>query len=104
MTGDPQNPGVYARQPDGQVVQVHAYREGDYELSDIAELFGLGDPGLTEDGRPVLALSGSDLRQLKSMAHAYSFDHEEGLIELCLDLCRFAAQAGPGDCRFWADP
>ncbi|MFQ6017973.1 MAG: hypothetical protein ACE5KF_07235 [Kiloniellaceae bacterium] len=103
MTDRPESPGVYARRPGGQVVQVHAYQDGDYGLTDIAEVFGLGEAGLADDGRPALALTRKELRQLKVLADAYSFDYEEGLIELCLDLHRFALEADAEPIRFWAD-
>lgn len=102
-TSESAGPGVYARRPDGQVVQVHAYEEGDYTLADIAELFALGRPDVEPDGRPALVLGAKEARQLKALADATSFDHEEGLIRLCLDLHRFAITTGAAEVRFWSD-
>jgi len=39
-----------------------------------------------------LALSADEIRELKMMADAYSFDFEVGLIDLCVDLYRFASE------------
>ena len=82
--------GVYFLGEDGSWALVHEYLDGDYELADIVELFALGEataagPG----GAPGLVLQRGDLRKLKVNAHAESFDHDEGFIEMCLDIWRF---------------
>ncbi|MGQ0663345.1 MAG: hypothetical protein ACT4P2_07110 [Pseudomonadota bacterium] len=89
--------GVYAAGPDGEPVLVHHYQGGDYALEDVVEFFELGrlEPSAAGEGS-VLVLTAKEMRQLKTMADAYSFDYEEGFIEMCLDLHRFAA-AYPGE-------
>lgn len=69
---------------------VHAHAGGDYGLADIPELFQLGR--LLEDSADAerVLLTAREIRELKVMADAYSFDFDPGLIELCLDLHRFA--------------
>lgn len=89
--------GVYFLSEDGSRALVHEYLDGDYELADIVELFALGEttaggPG----GAPGLVLQRGDLRKLKVNAHAESFDHDEGFIEMCLDICRFG-ELGAGE-------
>jgi hypothetical protein len=82
--------GVYFLGEGGSRALVHEYLDGDYELADVVELFALGeatvgDPG----GAPGLVLQRADLNKLKVSAHAESFDHDEGFIEMCLDIWRF---------------
>lgn len=103
MSAPTEGSAVTARRADGQVVTVHTYQEGDYVLTDIVELFGLGRVERADDGRPALILTGKELRQLKAMADAYSFDYEEGLIELCLDLHRFALKTSGDEIVFRSD-
>ena len=71
---------------------IHRYAGGDYGLGDIPELFALG----SEIGAPAdherIVLTAAEIRELRTMADAYSFDFETGLIELCLDLHRFAQE------------
>ncbi len=82
--------GVYFLSEDGSRALVHEYVDGDYELADIVELFGLGEPTPAGAGnQPGLVLPRADLRKLKVNAHAESFDHDEGFIEMCLDIWRF---------------
>lgn len=84
-------PGVYSVGADGRSRRVHLYQDGDYALADIVENFGLGrlEPGaLGQEAEIVLTVR--ELRELKVMADAYSFDYEEGFIEMCLDLYRFS--------------
>ncbi len=88
-------PGVYAVTEDGQIRFVAPYEGGDYRLSDIFEFFELGEL-LEEDGAPGIELDRKELRQLKAMADAYSFDHPEEFIELCLEIHR-ASLLLPGD-------
>ena len=103
MSESPDEPGVFARRPDGRVAQVHAYQDGDYVLTDIVELFALGRVDRADDGRPALILTLKELRQLKATADAHSFDYEDGLIELCVDLHRFAAHGAGEQILFWSD-
>ena len=82
--------GVYFLGEDGSRALVHEYLDGDYELADIVELFALGEATTGGSGdAPGLVLQRADLRKLKVNAHAESFDHDEGFIEMCLDIWRF---------------
>ncbi len=99
MTGTPETPeapAVTALDPKGKTVRVHEYRDGDYVLADVRDVFGLGRIEESEDGSSVLVLRANEVRQLKSLAYTHSFDCEEGFIELCLDLHRFAAGVAAG--------
>jgi hypothetical protein len=86
---------LHALAPDGTLVFVHEYAGEalgeDYALADMAENFGLG----TFDGE-ILILTRKELRDMKNLADAYSFDHAEGFIEMCLEMARVAATL-PGD-------
>lgn len=80
---------------------VHEYQDGEYLLTDIVELFVLGevsDPGT--EGERAFILPRADVRQLKVRADAESFDHEEGFIEMCLDIWRFASERSEELFRF----
>ena len=82
--------GVYCSDTDGSLRLVHRYQGGDYRLEDIVDYFDLGT--LDSDGdQRILVLTASDLRELKMMVDAYSFDYEEGFVEMCLQMHRFAA-------------
>lgn len=91
------NPGVYALDGRGRETLVHLYQGGDYELADIVEFFQLGrlEEADGED-ETVLVLTAKELRTLKTMADAYSFDYQEPFIEMCLEMRRFADQFGGG--------
>lgn len=95
-TPDDTEHGVYTRGPDGLSVRIHLYQGGNYILEDITALFELGENIAAEDGLPSIRLTNEEVRRLKAMADAYSFDYEDGLIELCLDIHRFA-QASPAE-------
>ena len=101
--GTPEAPAVTALAPDGKTVRVHAYQDGDYVLADVRDVFGLGRIEESEDGNTVLVLRGNEVRQLKSLAYTHSFDCEEGFIELCLDLHRFATGLNLPEIRFRSD-
>ncbi len=109
MTETPQTPqtpetlAVTALTPDGETVRVHAYQDGDYVLADVRDVFGLGRMETDETGYPVLVLRPNEVRQLKSLAYTHSFDCEEGFIELCLDLHRFASGLNLPEVRFLSD-
>ena len=81
---------VHCRQPDCGARVIHEHAGGDYGLEDIPELFQLGRLVPDPEGRECIALSAGEIRELKVLADAYSFDFEPGLIELCLELHRFA--------------
>lgn len=103
-----QNSGVYVLDAQGGETLVHLYQGGDYELADIVEFFQLGRlPEADREGETVLVLTATELRSLKTMADAYSFDYEEPFIEMCLEMKRFAdaTAGGPagGEIRFTAN-
>lgn len=107
-TGEQRRPGVYGVGRDGREQQVHPYEGGPYTLSDVVHLFDLGR--LDESGRgneTVLVLTAGEIRTLRTMADAYSFDYEEGFIEMCLEMALFADQLvggeGHGEVRFTAN-
>lgn len=95
--------GVRFVEESGRVHLVHEYTEDDYALEDIHELFGLGSLESGSEGEIVLVLSGSEIRNLKAMADAQSFDHPADFIAMCLDIHEFAAGRGDGPFRFRAD-
>ncbi len=83
---------------------VHLYQGGEYSLLDVAQYFRLGqlqEPGGA--GWSELELTRRELRELKVMADAYSFDYEAAFIEMCLELYRFAAQHTQDRFRFRAN-
>jgi hypothetical protein len=77
-------PGVYSA--DGELV--HRHQGGEYRLADIVACFELGRVEKAA-GQTRLTLDAREIRQLKTLADAYSFDYEEGFIEMCLDIHRF---------------
>ena len=83
-------PAVRWLSPDGGDRVVHEHIGGDYGIEDIPELFQLGQPRDDPRDRERVSLTAGEIRELKVLADAYSFDFEPGLIELCLDLHRFA--------------
>lgn len=95
--------GVYTEGPDGSALCLHRYHETDYHLADVAEFFALGRAEEDGDGRYLLILTKAELRQLRSLADAHSFDHEEGLIELCHALSRHGAGSPEAQHRFWSE-
>ena len=103
MTQAPEHPAVTALGPKGETVRVHEYHDGDYVLADVRDAFGLGRMETDETGHPVLVLRPNEVRQLKPFADSYSFDYEEGFIELCLDLHRFATGLNLPEIRFRSD-
>ncbi len=100
MYGDSQEQtqGVYAVDEDGGLTLLHEYQDGEYSLQDLLEEFGFGHTeGGAENGHAIIVLDAREIRELKVNADAYSFDYDEGFIEMCLDIERFssgAAQAG----------
>ena len=77
-------PGVYSARGD----LVHRHQGGEYRLADVVSYFELGRVEIAA-GQTRLALDAREVRQLKVQADAYSFDYEEGFIEMCLDIHRF---------------
>ncbi len=99
----PEAPAVTALTPDGETLRVHTYQDGDYVLADVRDVFGLGRIEDSENGNSILVLRDNEVRQLKSLAYTHSFDCEEGFIELCLDLHRFATGLNLPEVRFQSD-
>ena len=102
MYGDRQEhaPGVYAIDEDGGLTLLHEYQDGDYSLEDVLEEFGFGGAvGNTENGDPIIAFNAEEIRELKVNADAYSFDYDEGFIEMCLDIERLTAGMGEESVR-----
>lgn len=96
--------GVYADNSRGVFSLVHEYTEGDYGLEDIVGVFHLGTLISTKDSGPtIVELSFQDLQKLKVLADAYSFDYEEGFIEMCLDMHRFSITESQERFRFTAN-
>ena len=95
--------GVYCIDPPSGDRPVHLYQVGDYALADIPELFLVGRLAPDPDGRDRVVLTPREIRELKTAADAYSFDFEEGLITLCLDLHRFAIERPDPEFTFVAD-
>ena len=96
MTHAEKVPGVYFVAQGVASVLVHEYADGDYLLQDIAELFALGES--QQDGS--LIVRQHELRPLKVRADAESFDHEEGFIQMCLDIWRFGSEKEEESLRF----
>ncbi len=106
ITENPQDSGaggVRFTDESGSEHLVHAYTDDDYGLEDIHMLFGLGRVESDSDDEMVLILTGSEVRILKTMADAQSFDHPEGFITMCLDIHAFATGLGAGPFVFRAD-
>ena len=104
MTTEHSEAGVFALDGEGVERLVHIYQGGEYGLGDIYENWRLGTPVEAEPGRQTgLELSLKELRTLKTMADAQSFDFEEGFIEMCLEMYRYAQGLEAGPVRFWAN-
>ena len=102
MYGDSQEqtPGVYAIDEDGQLTLVHKYQDGEYSLEDLLEEFDFGQTERdTENSDAIIVLDAREIRELKVNADAYSFDYDEGFIEMCLDIERFASGAAEESVR-----
>ncbi len=88
-------PSVTTTAPDGSVLTVHVYAGEElgeeYSFADILEAFALGRA--VEGG---IEFTRKELRDLLNFANAYSFDHPEGFIEMCLEVARTAATL-PGE-------
>ena len=83
-------PGVYAIDDDGELTLLHQYQDGDYSLEDLLEEFGFGRMEAdSENGDAVVVLEAREVREMKVNADAYSFDYDEGFIEMCLDIDRY---------------
>lgn len=103
LDAEPNEPGVYGIGADGRSQRIHLYQDGDYALEDIVEYFGLGRLEPEERAQEVaIVLTAREMRELKVMADAYSFDYEEGFIEMCLELHRFSTAHPAESFRFTA--
>ncbi len=92
-TGDTsaRDPGVYCTDKNGVEHLVCGYQGGEYGLGDIPDFFQLGALDETRrDDETALVLTRRELRTLKTTADSYSFDYEPELIEMCLEILRFA--------------
>lgn len=96
MSYEDKTAGVYFIDDGSAPALVHQYDDGDYLLQDITELFALGE--LRQDG--TLMFSPHELKSLKVRADAESFDHEEGFIQMCLEIWRFGADKDKDCLRF----
>lgn len=103
MTDEAPGGSVRFIDPSGEEPVVHEYMDDDYGLEDIHMLFGLGSLAQESGDEVVLVLNDSEVRNLKNLADAQSFDHPEGFIKMCLDLHRFVAGRDAGPYRFRAD-
>ncbi|MFQ5937120.1 MAG: hypothetical protein ACE5LB_12015 [Acidiferrobacterales bacterium] len=96
--------GVYYLDDRGESRLIHRYQGGEYGLEEIVEYFQLGQLKSNEgQGNAVLVLDARDVRDLKIMAAAQSFDYEEGFIEMCLEICRFTDNLPSDAWRFAAN-
>ncbi|MGP1257253.1 MAG: hypothetical protein ACTS10_22770 [Kiloniellales bacterium] len=88
-------PGIWGVGPEGSLELLLEDDGGDWSLEEVVELFGLGRTEEDEQENLHLVLALREGRQLKPLADANSFDHEEGLIQAMLAMARFA-QGHPG--------
>lgn len=96
--------GVFLAGEDGGLYRVHTYIGGDYGLEDVAAMLRLGRREEPGEGFTVgLRLTGAELAELKVFADYYSFDFEEGFIEMCREMTEWATGPGSGEFRFVAD-
>lgn len=94
--------GVRFVDPSGDEQLVHEYTDDDYGLEDIHALFGLGHLESDDGDEVALTLSGGEIRSLKAMADAQSFDHSGDFIAMCLAIHGCVAGLGDGPFRFRA--
>jgi hypothetical protein len=87
--------GVFVEGRDGLVL-VHAYLNENYGLADVAEVLQYGSMAEDADGDLRLTLTRKEIVDVQNAANAFSFDYDDGFVELCLDLARAAAEL-PGE-------
>ena len=92
--------GIWGFAPDGAPTLLLEDDGGDWTLEEVAELFGLGRTEEDERERLHLILDPREARQLKPLADAHSFDHDEGLIQAMLAMARFAQGHPAPELRF----
>ena len=95
-------PGVYLVTSDGALRQVHLHQGGEYMLTDIIEFFELGT-AIEELAVDILEFNRKELRELKAMADAYSFDYPQEYIEMCLEMHRGALTLDGDLVRFYGN-
>lgn len=96
-------PGTYHEDADGARTLVHLYQGGPYRLVEIVDLWQLGRiEGGRRAGESVVVLDRADMRRLKTLADAFSFDNDQGFIEMCLEMHRFALNRPEETFRFVA--
>ncbi len=84
--------GVYATGRDGRPALVHEYLNENYGLGDVHGSLQLGVLAETEETLSP-TLTRKEITDLQNLAHAFSFDYDEGFIEMCLDMHRFSTEA-----------
>ncbi len=89
-------PGVYFEGVGGERSFVFAFQGGNYRRADITRIWQIGRvEGGARTGESIIVLERGELRKLKTLADAFSFDYDEEFIEMCHEMQRFAAaQAG----------
>lgn len=87
--------GVYATGRDGRPALVHEYLNENYGLGDVHGSLQLGVLAETEETLS-LTLTRKEITDLQNLANAFSFDYDEGFIEMCGDMHRAAAEL-PGE-------
>ncbi len=90
---DPQ--GVYVTGRDGRPLLVHEYLNENYGLGDVHGSLQLGALIETETTLSV-TLNRKEIVDLKNLSDAFSFDYDEGFVEMCQDMHRAATEL-PGD-------
>lgn len=96
--------GVFAKGRDGGDRRVHLYQGGEYVLMDVVELLEVGravEAG--GQGESAIELDRKQLRFLQARADSMSFDFLEPFIEMCQEICRFAATVPGERVRFTAN-
>ncbi len=96
-------PGVYCTGADDATTLVHIYQGGPYRMIDMVDFWSLGRiEGGAHPGESVVVVTRQDVPRLKTMADAFSFDYDQGFIEMCLEMHRYAMDRGEEKFRFVA--
>jgi hypothetical protein len=94
-------PGVYATDRNGQSKLVHEYLSESYGLSEVTQLLQIGT--LASGDLPArLTIDRKGVTELRNLINAFSFDYDQGFVEMCLDMARFADEQ-PGDTLTFMD-
>lgn len=94
--GDKTLEGVYAIGRDGQAVLIHTYINENYGLADVADVMQYGALDEDANGDLTLTLTRKEIADVQNAANAFSFDYDEGFVEMCLDIARAAGEL-PGE-------